>query len=107
MTVIFMVGGSLLRTSNTQISWSEMGRVLGFAYTPGVLAVFSWLPVVGGLLWFAGLLWTIAAAVMAVRQAMDFEGTGRAILVVVIAGIIGFIPWLILYGIQLAFLGSV
>jgi len=107
VTVIFMVGGSLLRTSNTQISWSEMGRVLGFAYTPGVLAVFSWLPVVGGLLWFAGLLWTIAAAVMAVRQAMDFEGTGRAILVVVIAGIIGFIPWLILYVIQLAFLGSV
>ena len=39
VTVILMVGGSLLRTSNTQISWSEMGRVLGFAYTPGVLAI--------------------------------------------------------------------
>ena len=100
VTVIFMVGGSLLRTSNTQISWSEMGRVLGFAYTPGVLAIFSWIPTIGWLI-------SLAAAIMGVRQALDFEGTGRAILVVVIAGVIGFIPWLILLGIQWVFLGSV
>ncbi len=107
VTVILMVGGSLLRTSNTQISWSEMGRVLGFAYTPGVLSIFSWVPGVGLLIAIVAFFWTIAAAIMGVRQAMDFEGTGRAILVVVIAGVIGFIPWLILLGIQWIFLSSV
>ena len=96
VTVMLMVGGSLLRTSGTQVNWSEMGRVLGFAYSPRVLSLFSWVPVVGGLLWWIGLFWTIAAAVMAVRQAMDFESTGRAILVVAIGGVIGLIPALIL-----------
>ncbi len=107
VTVIFMVGGSLLRTSNTQISWSEMGRVLGFAYTPGVLAIFSWVPGIGWLISIVAFFWTLAAAIMGVRQAMDFEGTGRAILVVAIAGVIGFIPWLILLVIQWAFLSAV
>lgn len=101
VTVVLMVGGGLLRTSGTQTSWGEMGRVLGFAYAPGVLSIFSWVPAVGEIFFLAGFLWTVAAAVMGVRQAMDFEGTGRAILVVVIAGAIAFIPWLILWGIQL------
>ncbi len=106
VTVILMVGGGLLRTSGTQTSWSEVGRVLGFAYTPGVLAIFSWVPVVGGLISFAAFIWTLAAAIMGVRQAMDFEGTGRAILVVLIAGIIGFIPWLILLGVEWLLVGG-
>ena len=96
VTVILMVGGGLLRSSGTQTSWAEVGRVLGFAYSPGVLAIFSWIPGVGWLFSVAAFFWTMAAAVMGVRQAMDFEGTGRAILVVVIAGVIGFIPWIIL-----------
>ena len=106
VTVIFMVGGSLLRTSDTQTSWGEIGRVLGFAYTPGVLSIFSWVPVIGWLIAVAAFFWTLAAAIMGVRQAMDFEGTGRAIAVVAIAGVIGFIPWLILLGLQWIFLSS-
>ena len=100
VTVILMVGGGLLRTGGTHTSWSEMGRVLGFAYTPGVLAIFSWVPAVGNLFAIAAFIWTLAAAVMGVRQAMDFEGTGRAILVVVVAGAIGFIPWILLLVIE-------
>lgn len=100
VTVILMVGGGLLRSSSTQTSWAEVGRVLGFAYTPGVLSIFSWVPGIGWLFALAGFFWTLAAAVMAVRQAMDFEGTGRAILVVVISGAIGFIPWILLVIIQ-------
>ena len=100
VTVILMVGGGLLRTSNTETSWSEVGRVLGFAYTPGVLSIFAWVPVIGNLFSLAAFFWTLAAAIMGVRQAMDFEGTGRAILVVVIAGGIGFIPWLLLIILQ-------
>lgn len=102
VTVILMVGGGLLRSSQTQTSWSEVGRVLGFAYTPGVLTIFAWIPAIGDLFSLAAFFWTLAAAIMAVRQAMDFEGTGRAILVVIIAGAIGFIPWLLLQIIQWA-----
>jgi hypothetical protein len=100
VTILLMVGGGLLRTSGTQTSWAELGRVLGFAYTPGVLSIFSFVPVIGWLFPTAAFFWTLAAVVVGTRQALDFDNTGRAILVVVISAIIGFIPWIILIGIQ-------
>ena len=104
VTVILMVGRGLLRTSDTQTNWSEVGRVLGFAYTPGLLSIFSWIPGIGWLIVVVAFFWTLAAAIMGVRQAMDFDNTGRAILVVVVAGVVGFIPWGILWLIQAAIL---
>lgn len=100
VTILYLVGGKMLRTSNTQTSWVEVGRVLGFAYTPGVLSILSFLPFIGWLLNIVVFFWTMAAAVVAVRQAMDFESTGRAIAVAVISGIIGFVPYIILVVIQ-------
>ena len=98
--IILMVGRGLFRTSETQTSWSEIGRVLGFAYTPGVLSIFSWVPFIGGVIALAVFVWTLVAATVGVRQALDFESTGRAVLVVVVSGVVGFIPWLILWAMQ-------
>ena len=106
VTVMYVVGGKMLRTSNTVTSWAELGRVMGFAYTPGVLSVLAFIPAVGGLFPFIGFCWTLAAVTVAVRQAMDFESTGRAIVVVLISAVIGFIPWLIVVAIQWALLGG-
>ena len=106
VTVMYWVGGKMLRTSNTETSWSEMGRVMGFAYTPGVLSVFSFIPGIGGLFPFIGFCWTLAAVIVAVRQALDFESTGRAIGAVLLSGVIGFIPWIIVLAIQWAVLGG-
>lgn len=47
VTVLYLVGGKMLRTGNTQTSWGEVGRVLGFAYTPGVLSLFTFVPFIG------------------------------------------------------------
>lgn len=99
-TALYLVGGKMLRTGSTQTSWGEVGRVLGFAHTPGVLYLFSFVPFIGWLFVVAAIFWTLAAAVVAVRQAMDFASTGRAIAVVVLAFIIGVIPWAILEIIQ-------
>ena len=74
--------------------------MVGFAYTPGVLSIFSFVPFIGNLFPIVAFVWTLAAVTMAVRQALDFESTGRAILVVLIAAVIGFIPWIIVVGIQ-------
>ncbi len=100
VSVLSLVGGMMLRTSNTQTSWAEIGRVVGFAYTPGVLSIFSFVPFIGWLFSVVAFFWTLAAVTVAVRQALDFESTGRAILVVLITAVIGFIPWLIVAGIQ-------
>ena len=74
VTIVLMVGRGLLRASGTQTSWAEMGRVLGFAYAPGVgpssrpfrrLATsLSWLPSSGSWprqSWRCGRPWTTKA----------------------------------------------
>ncbi len=94
-SVLYLVGGRMLRTSGTETSWAELGRMLGFAYTPGVLSVFAFVPSVGWLFGLVGFIWTLVAVIVAVRQALDFESTGRAVLVTFIAAIVGFIPLLI------------
>lgn len=107
VSVLSLVGGMMLRTASTNTSWAEIGRVVGFAYTPGVLSIFSifsFLPYIGWLFGWAFPLviffWTLAAVTVAVRQALDFESTGRAIAVVLVTAVIGFIPWIIIRIVQ-------
>ena len=106
VSVMYLVGGKMLRTSDTETSWSEVGRVVGFAYTPGVLSLFTFIPAIGGLFGLVAFVWQVAAVVVAVRQAMDFESTGRAIGVVLLSAVIGFIPWIIIVIIQWSILGG-
>ena len=101
VTLILLVGGKMLKTDSTDTNWAELGRVVGFAYTPGVLILLSFLPGIGNLMGPIAFIWTLVAVVIAIRHALDFEGIGRAVAVAVITGIIGFIPWLILEFIQL------
>ena len=100
VSVLSLVGGIMLRTTSTQTSWAELGRVVGFAYTPGILSIFSFVPFIGWLFPVVAFVWTAAAVTIAVRQALDFDSTGRAITVVLITAIIGFIPWIIVLGIE-------
>ena len=102
VTALYLVGGMILRTTNTQTSWTELARVVGFAYTPGILSIFSFMPFVGPFFFWAGFFWTIATVVVATRQSLDFESTPRAIGVVVLAGLIALIPWWIIIAIQSA-----
>ena len=104
VSVLALVGGMMLRTASTNTSWAEIGRVVGFAYTPGVLSIFSFVPFIGWLFPVIAWVWTLAAVTMAVRQALDFESTGRAIAVVLLAAVIGFIPWIIIVIVQAALL---
>ena len=79
--ITFHVGSRLLRVAATRTEPGELLRTLGFAATPGLMQVFALFtpaPVVASALAFA---WTIAASVVAVRQALDFTSTRRAIAV--------------------------
>ena len=106
VSVMYLVGGKLLRTSDTETSWSEVGRVVGFAYTPGVLSLFRFVPAIGWLFGLVGGVWQIVAVIVAVRQAMDFESTWRAIGVVVLSAITAIIPLIIVAIIQWMIFGG-
>jgi len=86
--VIWIVGTRLLRGRNTEADLSQLLRTVGFAQAPNVLAVSAVVPVLGWVLTIAGLLWSLAALVVAVRQALDYEDTVRAVVVCVVAWLI-------------------
>lgn len=65
-------------------NYKELLRTLGFASAPNVLAVLGGIPVLGGIATLVAFLWSLAAFVVAVRQALDVT-TGRAVLVCVLA----------------------
>ncbi len=75
-------------------TYGELLRTIGFAQSPGVLRIISFIPILGGLIALATAIWSIIAGVIAVRQALDFD-TGKAIATIVVA----FIPAVIVIAI--------
>ncbi len=63
--------------------WGELLRTLGFAQTPGVLAILGIVPLLGGLVTFVVWIWLLVAGIIAIRQALDID-TGKAILTAVV-----------------------
>jgi len=60
-------------------TYGELLRSIGFAATPGVLLIFSFIPFpFGGVVVLVAGVWTFIASVIAVREALDFT-TWRAI----------------------------
>jgi hypothetical protein len=84
----FFVGVRVLPGRNTESSVGELLRTLGFAAAPGLLQAFGALMETRWPIFVITWIWMIAASVVAVRQALDHEHTGRAIAVCLIAAAI-------------------
>jgi hypothetical protein len=65
----------------------ELLRTIGFAQSPGVLSVLTFIPVLGGIISLIVGIWVLIAGVVAVRQALDFD-TGKAILTTIIGWLV-------------------
>lgn len=74
----YVLGTTIFRGPETEATYGQLLRTLGFANTPGFLRIFSFVPFFGGLIALAGFIWLLIAGVIAVRQALDFS-TWRAI----------------------------
>ena len=79
--VTFEVGSRLLPTPATRVDPGELLRTLGFAATPGLIQVLGVFPGVKVPVLVIAVAWALAASVVAVRQALDYESTARAIAV--------------------------
>jgi hypothetical protein len=79
--VMYMVGAFILPTKDTRTDMGEMLRTLGFAASPGLFQVFALIPGLRIGVFALCVLWTLVATVVAVRQALDFTSTLRAVAV--------------------------
>ncbi|HEU4629937.1 MAG TPA: YIP1 family protein [Gemmatimonadaceae bacterium] len=67
--------------------WGELLRTLGFAQSPGVLAILGLIPVLGLLVVFLVGIWQLVTGIVAIRQALDFT-TGKAVLTAIVSWIV-------------------
>ncbi|MBP1606131.1 MAG: hypothetical protein H6Q08_1505 [Acidobacteria bacterium] len=84
----WLIGTKVLPEANTHADMGQMLRTIGFSASPGVLQVLGIIPFLGVLINFLISVWMLIAMVIAVRQALDYSSTGRAVGVV-------FIGWLV------------
>ena len=63
-----------------------------------MLRIVGFIPVLGWLVSLIASVWMLVAMVVAVRQALDYKGTGRAIVVCLIGWVIMTIISLVLGG---------
>jgi hypothetical protein len=95
---IYFIGTRLFGGTAT---WGEVMRTIGFAQSPGVLNILSFIPFIGGLISLVVGVWIIVADVIAIRQALDVS-TGKAIVAGIIGGLIGLILSGFILGLALA-----
>lgn len=86
--ITYYIGTRFLPVPETKADYGELLRTIGFSNSPGVLRIFNFIPYVGPVIAFAASIWTLVAMVIAVRQALDYPTTGRAVGVCVIGWVI-------------------
>jgi len=83
-----LIGTHLLPEKNTKADFGQILRTTGFSAAPGILRVFGLIPVVGHLIFTAVMVWMLFTFVVAVRQALDYTSTRRALAVCVLGWVI-------------------
>ena len=79
--VTWIVGTKFLPEPETSSNLGELTRTVGFAQAPGMLRFLSAIPILGYVFTLVIWVWMLAAFVVAVRQALDYKSTGRAVAV--------------------------
>jgi len=89
----FMIGTRLLPEPQTHADLGQLLRTIGFSSSPGIIRVFGVIPGLAGPLFVVSGVWMLVA----VRQALDYESTGRAVGVCVIGWVVQVaVLWLLL-----------
>jgi hypothetical protein len=75
----YLIGTKLLPEPQTQADHGELLRTVGFSSAPGMLRILGIIPGIGTIVNFLASVWMLIAMVIAVRQALDYHSTYRAI----------------------------
>jgi hypothetical protein len=100
--LIYFIGTRWLPEPDTKADIGELLRTIGFATSPGILRVAGIVPILGPIVIVVSAVWTLVAVVVAVRQALDYRSTGRAIGVCVIGWVVQIVIFGLLGGLRRA-----
>jgi hypothetical protein len=84
----YFIGTRLLPEPQTHADVGQLLRTTGFSSSPGLIRILGVVPGFGALILFIAGVWMLIAMVIAVRQALDYHSTGRAIGVCIIGWLV-------------------
>ncbi len=86
--ITYFVGTKILPEPQTNADYGELLRAIGFSSSPGVIRILGIIPFLGWVVNIIAGIWMLVAMVIAVRQALDYKSTGRAVGVCLIGWVI-------------------
>ena len=98
----YFIGTKFLPEPQTKADHGELLRTIGFSSSPGLIRVLGVIPGLAPLVFLASGIWMLVAMIIAVRQALDYTSTFRAVGVC----LIGWIIQAIIFGLLLSILGG-
>jgi hypothetical protein len=75
----YFIGTKLLPEPQTHADLGELLRTIGFSSSPGLIRILGIIPGLGQVVFLAASIWMLVAMVIAVRQALDYKSTWRAV----------------------------
>ena len=84
----YFIGTKFLPEPQTKADPGELLRTIGFSSSPGLIRVLGIIPGLAEPVFLVAGIWMLVAMVIAVRQALDYESTSRAVGVCAIGWIV-------------------
>ncbi len=92
----YFIGTKFLPEPTTRADVGELLRTTGFSSSPGLIRVLGLVPGITGIVFLVSGIWMLIAMIIAVRQALDYRSTFRAVGVCVIGWIVQVVALLLL-----------
>jgi hypothetical protein len=84
----YLIGTRILPAPQTRADVGELLRTIGFSSAPGLIRILGVIPALRALVFVVAGIWMLISMVIAVRQALDYQSTWRALGVCFIGWII-------------------
>ena len=92
----YFIGTRILPEPTTRADIGELLRTTGFSSSPGLIRVLGLVPGFTAIVFLVSGVWMLTAMIIAVRQALDYQSTLRAVGVCTIGWIVQVVVLLLL-----------
>jgi hypothetical protein len=96
-SLTYFIGTKILPEPQTKADIGELLRTIGFSSSPGLIRVLGIIPALGPLVFFVANIWMLIAMVIAVRQALDYKSTPKAVVVCLIGWFVQMFALMLFY----------
>lgn len=86
--ITYLIGTKFFPEPQTEADLGQLLRTTGFSSAPGLIRVLGIIPGLAGIVFLVASIWMLVAMVIAVRQALDYSNTFRAVGVCLIGWVV-------------------